>query len=576
MIQDPVIKAWYDRNRKARGVALAKVFDVEYAHLTLRNRDDLYVTRFGVPHIDILRPENYWTDEAWFEANSEQLSGTSTVFRVRTKEVAGRALDIVLKWNRMGQEVPGSRNVHGMMFAEFNSPFEEFSLVMELKNEMRGDEERLSIQTPLAIYVPADTSELWQLGRKHHMMQALMQKHRDVELDMHRSYAVIYEWIHGHDLLQARDLKMLRDAAVDAANEHAHGILHKKGFVVKDYKPEHVILRGSQPARGHSIEPLEAPKGLVDFELLAHSPERYAQKKKDRRTDYLQRQKDRFRISIPKTFHPHLKHVNILGVDYVYGQVESTKGRLWVAGRDPHLFDFFLPEKWEQTPRTKISTYQATYYTVTKDHIHLVWKVSRVGLFPDMDPFKNDEKDILEHGYNSPFEEFSIALEMADKGIPTIYPRAIYMSGNKTRIPKHLLDKSRYKSHARIKTPDRRKVLVRDHEYVVIWGYWNGPDDKLATKDGDYYEGVDTLRAYREGIISEQDYIALLQRTRKKLRRVGVEDLYTRGSHFLISIDSRGNIVRDERDKIEIRVCAFEFLKRIEQEKFARTGLAEF
>jgi hypothetical protein len=563
MIQDPLIKEWYAKNKKTRGVGLAKVFDVEYVHLVLPNKDDLYVTRLGLPWIDILKPENYWTDEDWFEANSQQLSGTSTVFRVRTKEVDGNALDIVLKWNRMGQEVPGSRNVQDMMFAEFNSPFEEFSLVMELINEMRDNEHRLHIQEPLAIYVPRDTSELWQLGRKQHMMHSLMEKHRDVELDMHRSYAVLYKWIHGLDLLQALEKKQIGKSAVQHNNEAAHALIREKGFMVKDYKPEHVILCANNARPGAPSQNSEPPSGLIDFELLAHSPERYAKLKHDRRADYHQRQKDRFRISIPKSFHPHLKHVNVMGVDYVYGHVESTKGRLWVAGRDPHLFDFFLPEKWEQTPRTKISTYQAMYYTVTKDNIHLVWKVSRVGLFPDMDPFKNSEKDILEHGYNSPFEEFSLALELADNGIPTIYPRAIYMSGNKTHIPRHLLDTSRYKSHRSLKTPDRRQLLVRDHEYIVIWGYWNGPDDKLASKDADYYEGIDTLRAYREGIITQADYIELLQRTRRRLRRVGVDDLNIRGSHFLISFDSKGNLIRDHKGRLEIRINAFEFLKRI-------------
>ena len=95
-----------------------------------------------------------------------------------------------------------------------------------------------------------------------------------------------------------------------------------------------------------------------------------------------------------------------MGVDYVYGQVESTGGSLWVVGRDPMLFDYFLPEKWRRTPRTKISASQQVYETVTKDNIHLVWRVSRVGQIPDADPFVRRERQILDYGYNSPFEEF--------------------------------------------------------------------------------------------------------------------------------------------------------------------------
>ena len=49
-----------------------------------------------------------------------------------------------------------------------------------------------------------------------------------------------------------------------------------------------------------------------------------------------------------------------------------------------------------------------------------MWRVSRVGQIPDADPFVRREKRILDHGYNSPFEEFSIAMELSRKGIETI------------------------------------------------------------------------------------------------------------------------------------------------------------
>ncbi|RMG04864.1 MAG: hypothetical protein D6726_02525, partial [Nitrospirae bacterium] len=242
---------------------------------------------------------------------------------------------------------------------------------------------------------------------------------------------------------------------------------------------------------------------------------------------------------------------------------ESTKGRLWVVGRDPYLFDYFLPERWENTPKTRISAYSQLYYTVTKDNIHLVWKISRVGLQPDMDPFKEDEQRILEYGYNSPFEEFGLALYLSEKGLPTIYPRAIYMAGNKTEISDELFDNSRYESHAGIKTPDGLPILRKNRDYITIWGYWNGPDEKLAASDGDYYEGIDALRAYRRGLIDKERYISLLELAKNRLIEVGVEDLNLRGNHILLSLDSRGRLLMDEDGVPEIRICNFEFLRRL-------------
>ncbi len=563
MIKDKHIREWYLRNKKYHKSEIAKIFNVEYVHLILPGKDDLYITKYGLPVIGNLKPENHLTDDKWFDENSEKLSGTSSVYKVRTKEANGKAIDIVIKWNRMGQDIPGGYESNGLMYAQFNSPFEEFSLVMELGDEFYKYPEELFVQKPLAIFVPSETSELWRLGRKEYMMQSLISKHEEIKLDMHRSYAVIYEWIEGMDLVQAYEKKLIDKKHIESYTVEAHGKIKHKGFIVRDNKPQHVILRTDEEGEWRQNKKKRIPNGLVDFELLERTPERDDIVKKDKRDEYLKRQKDRFSIETPRKYHPHLKHTNIMGVEYIYGRVESTKGRLWVVGKDPWLFDYFLPERWQQTPRTKISAHRDFYYTVTKDNIHLVWKVSKVGLQPDLDPFKNDERKILEHGYNSPFEEFSLAVKIGKKGIPTIYPRAIYMSGNKTQIPKNLFDKSRYETHKNFKTPDRTQILNRNHDYILIWGYWNGPDDKLADKDGDYYEGIDTLRAYREGIITREEYFSLMRSAKRKMLKVGVEDLYLKGSHILISLDSEGSLVKDRYGKPEIRICNFEYLKVI-------------
>ena len=117
----------------------------------------------------------------------------------------------------------------------------------------------------------------------------------------------------------------------------------------------------------------------------------------------------------------------------------------------------------------------------------------RVGQVADADPFVRREKRILDHGYNSPFEEFSIALELSRGGIETTYPRAIYMTGHRSKVSSSLVDESRYDSHASLKTPERHPILSRLHEYVTIWGYWNGPDEDLAVKDEVLYKSIDAL-----------------------------------------------------------------------------------
>lgn len=563
MIKDARIREWFYKNKDHKGNQIAKILDVEYAHLRLDDKSDLYVTREGLPFIENLRPENFLTDEEWFRENAIQLPGSSHLHKVRTKTIRGRYKDVVIKWNRMGQEIPGEDENEELMNAEFNSPFEEFSLVVELRKAMRNSPAKIIIQRPLAIYTPPEHEELWRTGRKEYKMQRKIQSHKEIVLDMYRSYAVIYEWIGGIDAAYACDQGLLDETRMVALTLESEQKIKQEGFRVRDRKPHHVIIRPKKNGDFARDKDGSILSALVDFELLIRTPKEEKTVKKRKRTDYLKRQRDRFTIDIPKKFHPHLHHVNILGVEYVYGHVESTKGRLWVVGKDPFLFDYFLPERWEKSEKTKISVFNNMYYTISKDNIHLAWKFSKVGQKPDMDPFKSEEMKILQYGYNSPFEEVALAVELSNKGIATIYPRAIYMMENKTEVSKNLLDNTRYENHKDYSTPDEIPILEKDRDYVIIWGYWNGPDEKLAEKDGDYYEGIDMLRALREGIITQEKYITLLQVAKVRLLKAGVEDLNLRGNHLLISFDSKGRLIKDEEGVPEMRICNFEFLKKL-------------
>jgi hypothetical protein len=110
--------------------------------------------------------------------------------------------------------------------------------------------------------------------------------------------------------------------------------------------------------------------------------------------------------------------------------------------------------------------------------------------------------------------------------------------------------------------PDGEPILRRDRDYIVIWGYWNKPDESLAEDDRDYYQPVDALRALHTGILSDKEYMELMQTTKKKLQRIGIEDLAFNGHHKLLSIDTSGDLVRDDTGMPEVHICNFELMKR--------------
>ena len=136
---------------------------VPYDHYRMADGADLYVTPFGRPFLRHLWPDN-WLEPEWFGKSREALQGTSTVYKIKTKPVAGASKDIVVKWCRMGEDVPMDTFTRSKFIeTDFNSPYEEFSLLMEMRARARPG--TIRTHKPLAIFVPAKRLELWQTGR---------------------------------------------------------------------------------------------------------------------------------------------------------------------------------------------------------------------------------------------------------------------------------------------------------------------------------------------------------------------------------------------------------------------------
>ena len=546
------------------------LLNVEYDHYKLQDGADLYVTRYGRPFLRHLVPAR-WYEKDWFRKSREKLCGTSRVYKVRTKpDAAGESKALVVKWCRVGETVPvDTFTLNKFIEAEFNSPYEEFSLLMEMRARTRPGV--ILTHKPLAIYVPAKRLELWQTGRSQSKMAQKKAKFRDVELDINRQYILIYEWIKGiastdpvAAAAAARTLPPPEGDAVpfqQAMLRRSIRDMWQTGFRVLDVKPEHVIvrpLRDGTLLRGRDGLPAYA---LVDFELLARTPGHEDAVKRSRRQDYHERQRDRFAPAA--AFPEHLHGVRIFGVDYVHGDCGSTNGKLWVVGRDPLLFDYVQPERWRRTPRESLSDTQQVYRTTTKDELHLVWKVSHVGDQPD--PAESTPAHMA-YGYNSPFEEFAFALRLAAAGVPTTYPRAIYMLRNQSTLPPEILDPRRYESHAGILMPDGEPVLQRSRNYIVIWGYWNGLDEVLASaggtaKQAQFCKGVNAGMALEQGLIDAAMHDRLMDKMARLLASAGFESTMPKDTHFLLTLLPDGTLQRDPDGTPVCRMCNFEFLR---------------
>ena len=547
---------------------LINVLGVTYAHMKTSDGGDLYLTSFGLKVSDLLQIEN-WFEPGWFKSKRRRLEGTSAVHHVPTKEVDGRSIELVVKNCRMGEDVPlETHTLKEFLNAEFNSPWEEFALVMEMREGKFGPSDVvIRTQEPLGIYVPPERLQMWQTGRSIDKVNKITARYPGIDLDILRQYKLIYAWIPGQDLIQLFRSFGLKEqefaSAIMPLTYKAIGDLESKGYAVADMKPAHIILDEVDVAEIETASASVAQKialvssrvtggkySVVDYELLLRTPEHERLVKDLRRHTYLDHMRDRF---VETALPSHLKVVEIMGVPYIWGHVESTGGNLWVVGRNPELYDYFLPERWRKTPCRPLSERHGVYYTVSKDGVHLVWKTSRVGEIPPPEPSPELTELARELGINSPFEAVTIAHRLNQAGIPTVYGRAIYMTGS-AKLEK-AVDRRRYDSHADILTPDGFPILREDRNYITIRGYFNGSDSYVASHEARLYRPVDLAKAVQEGITNQAQALRIVQATTARLQDEGYDGRLLKLNDLIFGIDEDGTLLTDACGEPEARIC---------------------
>jgi hypothetical protein len=560
--------------------SLISILGVVYVHKKTIDNGDMYFTPHGLPLASLLAVEN-WYEKEWFEEHREHLQGTGAVYRVPTKTIDGRSIELVVKNCRVGEDVPlDTHTLMEFINAEFNSPWEEFSLVMELREGKYGPADVvINTQEPLAIYVPPEKMQLWQSGRSRSKINKIKARHPGVDLDILRQYKLVYGWIQGKNVvdtfvdlgLSAEELSV----ALEPITRKAINDLDKKGYVVADMKPAHVILgeeytkviadMGASCGEAARTKQVEFVHGLVeegnysvvDYELLLRTPLHEEEVKYSRRHSYLDDQRDRL---IPTPLPPYLQSMEVFGVPYIHGHVESTGGQLWVVGRNARLFDYFLPERWRRTVSWRLSEDNEVFYTVTKDNVHIVWKTSRVGETPVSGPSQDHVRKAVEFGFNSPFEEFAIAQFLIDKGIGAVYVRAIYMTGSEK--VEQSTDRRRYESHKNLAGPNGNPILLENRNYISIRGYFNGSDSWVADQKGQLYRPIDLVSARAKNVISPAEYENIFGALQHRLLDLGYDGSLLEGNDILLALDPAGAIMKDATGGFDARICNFELIRK--------------
>ena len=254
-----------------------EILGVRYFHTQTPDGGDLYLTRYGLPFARQLLPDN-WRERDWFVAHRQKLRGTSTIYRTLTKPVDGQSLDIVVRYNRVGEELPvDTLTLHQFLNADFNSPFEEIAVLADLRAARLGPaRRRMPTKKPLAIFEPPDLLQLWQSGRLESKIAMKLARYPQAMLDIRRQYILLYGWIEGYDAVQvAEKWRLEGDARENFLIETTSFVtreLAEAGFRVLDMKPAHVILRFDESGKLKRRQDGKLLYALVDYELLEKIP----------------------------------------------------------------------------------------------------------------------------------------------------------------------------------------------------------------------------------------------------------------------------------------------------------------
>jgi hypothetical protein len=551
---------------------IVRAFGVEYGLVRPPSGGDLYVTRYGWPWLPHLLPSS-WYEDQWYARSGERLPGASgNVYRVRTRPVGGRSIEVVVKFSRIAQDVtvivpttfPDDVSPEDIANARYNSPMEEFGLVMELRRGAFGPHDlRLRTQRPLAIYAPPEEFPLWQLGRDRSSFHAHGRRLAEdqenaikaIELDIRRIYVLLYGWIRGADAEQEFDAGDIDVGEFAALTPRVVGELRAKGFRVLDCKPKHFILRkrraGGQPLRRRG----QLVYGLVDFEFLQRTPEHQLEFRAAQHERYWQLQ-SRSEEPAPSPLPSHLRRTTIFGTTYVFGE-SPNGGKLWVVGHGAELFDYFLPDRWRRTARIKLSPANEVYRTRTRDNIHVVYRRSRVGTRPFVDPLTGWGKSIREHGYNSPFEEVTIAERLRQMGIATTRPRAIYRTSHPSTKAGYLRDERRFADHADLAAPGAapEPVLSPRHDYYTIWDCFRGADPCPPAAPDAAPPATDLQSARESGLLAAAAAAGVLASARDRLARTGFGGDGIEEGDLLVFPRAGGELLLDDQGRVTVALC---------------------
>lgn len=266
------------------------VLGVDYNYLNLGLDGDLYITSFGWPFLKYLTPDRWYLNRRFAQVGRRQPDGVGSVYRVPVRNDRNEGIDLIVKFSRFAQctllyansDRPLNVSSSTAMNAHINSPFEEFTVLLNLRRHGRIlGRTSLLTKRPLAIYSPPELYSIAKLGRsqwRFDRCQDAIQRDQNrmktpvpVQLDIQKDYILLYHWVKGENAQEMHNQGLLSREEVASLMLRVDNDIKEQGFRVLDNKPQHIILR--KRSNGELLRRNDAlVYALVDFELLEFKP----------------------------------------------------------------------------------------------------------------------------------------------------------------------------------------------------------------------------------------------------------------------------------------------------------------
>jgi hypothetical protein len=125
-------------------------------------------------------------------------------------------------------------------------------------------------------------------------------------------------------------------------------------------------------------------------------------------------------------------------------------------------------------------------------------------------------------------------------------------------------DPRKYRSHQDIVDIDGSPVLAAEHNYITIQGYYNGPDDWVAKREGPLLKPVDLARAVGRKLMDDRECTRLQQGVVERLAGAGYDGSLLKPNDLLIALDDHGGIVREKSGEPDVVICNFEVIWNVD------------